>query len=865
MRVFRLLRLLLIVTCGIQSVGSFPPSAAGACDPEPVIVNQLPRMSGGWSGAVACYDGLIYEVSDAVNYANIYNPATGAQVGNIYFGSWCENDIKGFTYDRFRGTFWAKVGAYAYEVPVTGGEYISRIPINTGGLAFGIWKDPDQEHVMWVADPAQPQIRKVDMRNSSVLAAVNTDFHVRGVARAGNTLWCVRAGEPGQKGLVVQVDLSGNELCSYFLPSGKYEHDAGGCDIDPDGYLWIEGGKGTAIYQYDVGHHPTTPTPAPSPTPAETPTPIYSLHRLVDSGDYDGDGLSDLAVFRPATGFWAVRGVTRTHFGISGDIPVSGDYSGDGTTDIALFRPSAGLWAVRGLTRATFGRSWDIPVPGDYTGDGICDIAYYRKGSGRWAIRSVTRIYFGTGNDLPVPGYYTGSAAKDLAVFRPATGFWAVRGLTRTHFGRYGDYPVPGDYSGAGRDEIAVYRPGSRLWAVRGLTRTYFAHGSGQPQAGDYQGDGLTEPAVFNTGLGLWRLQADTAIYFGQTGDCPASAPPNRSGSRRLPVIDSGDYNGDGTSEIALFRDTAGLWAFRGETAGSQVYFGRKGDLPVSGDYDGDGSTDIAVYRPVSGSWSVRGVTRFTFGGEAGDLPAPGDYNGDGTCDSAVFNQWSALWRVRIEIPFSSRAAAGALFGDRVEGTAVTEEITPPVKALAATAPFTYEFQYGLPGDIPVPGYYAGGPRKVIAVFRPSTGFWGIRGITKFHYGLEGDFPVAADFTGDGTGAPGVFRSRERLWAIRGVTRIYYGGGDDNVPVPADYRGTGSDLPAVFRPASGLWAVRGLTRAYFGREGDWAVPAAYSGGPEHRPGIFREESGLWAVRGLTRLYFGASGDQPVSR
>ena len=50
------------------------------------------------------------------------------------------------------------------------------------------------------------------------------------------------------------------------------------------------------------------------------------------------------------------------------------DYNGDGTSDIAIFRGDSGLWSVRGVTRVYFGGSTDETVPGDYDGDGTTDI-----------------------------------------------------------------------------------------------------------------------------------------------------------------------------------------------------------------------------------------------------------------------------------------------------------------------------------------------------------------------------------------------------------------------------------------------------------------------------------------------------------
>jgi hypothetical protein len=79
-------------------------------------------------------------------------------------------------------------------------------------------------------------------------------------------------------------------------------------------------------------------------------------------GDYDGNGVTDIAVWRPQNGYWYVKNIKNEQWGAAGDVPVSADYNGDAISDLAVWRPSIGYWFIKNYFNILWGMAGDIPV-----------------------------------------------------------------------------------------------------------------------------------------------------------------------------------------------------------------------------------------------------------------------------------------------------------------------------------------------------------------------------------------------------------------------------------------------------------------------------------------------------------------------
>ena len=270
--------------------------------------------------------------------------------------------------------------------------------------------------------------------------------------------------------------------------------------------------------------------------------------------DFDGDGHADYAGYDSTSANWfTYQYLSGIQFGTPTDVIVPADYTGDGQTDSAVWRPATGEWYVLrsedgSYYAAHFGTTGDIPVPADFDADGVADFAVFRPSTGTWYIQkssdgSVDVVQFGSEGDRPAPADFDGDWKADVAIYRPndaAGAEWWIRrssdsAISVTRFGEASDRTTTGDYTGDGKADISVWRPTTGQWFVlRSEDQSYYVRQTGAypgyiPAPGDYTGDGRADYANYRLAMdyfNVWPSNDPPGLYvWGGPTDPSATGP----------------------------------------------------------------------------------------------------------------------------------------------------------------------------------------------------------------------------------------------------------------------------------------------------------------------------------------------------
>ena len=322
---------------------------------------------------------------------------------------------------------------------------------------------------------------------------------------------------------------------------------------------------------------------------ATIPTPQQLLHNRGDyttiSGDFNGDGTDDIAMFITNGGY------TQLHVWNSGTT-----YAG------VVWQESANSFHLDRIT----GRV----VAGDFNGDGYCDIV----------------VFYDYGNQVTALLKWNGSSSG-------LTHYFVVD--TRPSFiaNQITGRVVAGDFNGNGYDDIAAfYDYGGSVTAIlmwRGTAaglnyagivyedNQFFAHAiTGRVVAGDFNGDGYDDIAVMycygnmtirihiwhgtSTGFQFrWGVSTDTEFNAAMVTGRMVAGDFNGDGRDDIAVMY--DYHGTNTMRIHVwYRTPTGLQFQWGVSHHSSFISSLVTGRVVVGDFNGDGKTDIVAFYDYS-------------------------------------------------------------------------------------------------------------------------------------------------------------------------------------------------------------------------------------------------------------------------
>ncbi|MBI4092929.1 MAG: peptidoglycan DD-metalloendopeptidase family protein [Candidatus Kerfeldbacteria bacterium] len=257
------------------------------------------------------------------------------------------------------------------------------------------------------------------------------------------------------------------------------------------------------------------------------------------TGDFSGDGYTDICAYHKDTGRWWVAYNQGTSFvqqngpgpnGCwidnwatgNGWVPLVGDFSGDGAADIAVYYPSLGRWFVAYNQGSRFeasngpnangswldawaqetGEQWKV-FAADVSGDHVADVLAYSPLYGRWFV-----------------AYNQGGRFQNAS--GPATnGSW-ITGWATEDGSQWRCFVT--DLSGDGYADLLAYTPIYGRWFVAYNQGGYF--------------NGASGPATNGSWLDNWALEQNGALWQVMTGN----------------------VSGDNVDDLVVFTPQTGRW-----------------------------------------------------------------------------------------------------------------------------------------------------------------------------------------------------------------------------------------------------------------------------------------------------------------
>jgi parallel beta-helix repeat protein len=321
----------------------------------------------------------------------------------------------------------------------------------------------------------------------------------------------------------------------------------------------------------------------------------------VAARDFNGDGIPDLAIANYGSGTVTILlGTGNGMFSPAANSPaavgaepsavVAGDFNGDGVPDLAIANYGSGTVAILlGNGDGTFTLASNSPlvvgsgpnsvVVGDFNGDGIADLAVANtngdtvtillgNGNGTFTSASGSPVPVGNGPISVVAGDFNGDGIPDLAVANASDntvtillgngdGTFALAANNPVSVGSEPSSVVVGDFNGDGILDLAVGNYGDNTVTIllgsgngtfTSAVNSPVAVGSGPSSVvvGDFNGDGIADLAVADYGANTVTVllgNGNGTFTAGGSGWATGGGPG---------LLAEGDFNGDGLSDLAV-------------------------------------------------------------------------------------------------------------------------------------------------------------------------------------------------------------------------------------------------------------------------------------------------------------------------